>query len=90
MSTQSPVPASASQAPPQAAGLPTNFERKDLKAIWLSLLWILAILGGGALAAGVVLVLNGKDASAVWPIVTAVVGGLIGLMAPSPTGQGGG
>ena len=54
-------------------------------AIWVVLLVGLFALGGGAIYATVVLALSGKDSAAVIALGTAVVGGVIGLFAKSPT-----
>lgn len=56
----------------------------DRTRLWLTLLVGLQVLGLAALAATVVLSLEGEDVSAVVALVTAIVGGLIGLFARSP------
>ncbi len=54
--------------------------------IWMTLLIGLFALGLAALIATVVLALKDKDFSAVIALGTAIVGGIIGLFAKSPTG----
>ena len=54
--------------------------------IWMTLLIGLFVLGISALIATVILALKGKDFSAVIALGTAIVGGVIGLFAKSPTG----
>jgi fatty acid desaturase len=68
----------------QQLGIPPPTSSADLRKVWTTLLWILALIALGALVAGVILQLSNRSADAAWPIVTAVVGGLIGLLAPSP------
>ena len=53
--------------------------------IWLTLLIGLFILGLAALIASTALALKDKDFSAVIALGTAIVGGVIGLFAKSPT-----
>jgi len=53
--------------------------------IWLTLVIGLFVLAITAVIASTVLALNGKDFSAVISLGTAVVGGLVGLFAKSPT-----
>jgi uncharacterized membrane protein len=62
---------------------------QSLRVIWLTLLFILGAIAVGALVSGVVLLMNNKDATAIWPIATAVVGGLVGLMSPTPSNTSG-
>jgi len=52
------------------------------------LLVVLGVLAVVLVTAGIVLSLNGVSADPVWPIASAVVGGLVGLIVPRGGGGG--
>lgn len=56
------------------------------KGIWYLLIGGLLGIAGLGMTSAFVLTLQGKTTDAAWAVVTAVIGGLIGLIAPSPTG----
>ncbi|MCZ4552264.1 hypothetical protein [Gordonia rubripertincta] len=64
--------------------IPEDNESK--RKIILSLVWVLAGLAAISIVGTIVLVGMSKDVTAVAPFVTLIIGGLIGLFAPSPTG----
>lgn len=70
----------------QIAGLPKP-SRNFLGAVWIILMITLAlvVLGGGWLVFQ--LVDNGKDSEVIVSSVSAALGGLIGLLAPSPAAR---
>lgn len=66
---------------------PRRIPAKDVAGIWKIVLVTLAILGVGALAGGIFLITEDKSAEPLWPFVTLVIGGLVGLIAPSPVNE---
>jgi hypothetical protein len=69
----------ASLPPPTAGGL---------NRVWYLLIAGLLLIALVALGGAMWLTFKGKTADASWAVVTAVVGGLVGLLAPSPTQTG--
>lgn len=67
----------------KAAGIPWPSGR-ELGGIWRILLFGLTFIGLAGVGGGITLAAIGKPADAAWAVATAVVGGLVGLLAPSP------
>src|SRR5262245_5410084 len=71
------------------SGLPPVTPGHGVRMVWMTLLWGLIIISLAGVVAGFVLSNNDKDAAAAWALATAAAGGLVGLLAPSPTSGGG-
>ncbi|OZE28109.1 hypothetical protein CH278_24620 [Rhodococcus sp. 05-2254-5] len=57
------------------------------RKIILSLVWVLAGLAAISIIGTIVLAGMGEDLAVVSSLATLIIGGLIGLFAPSPTGS---
>ena len=64
--------------------IPQDNESK--RKVIMTLVQVLAGLAAISIVGTIVLVAMGKDVTAVAPFATLIIGGLIGLFAPSPTG----
>jgi hypothetical protein len=58
--------------------------QSEVNNLWLLVVWTFAILLVGGAAAVVLMTLLGKDPKDLLPLVTAALGVLAGLLAPSP------
>jgi RsiW-degrading membrane proteinase PrsW (M82 family) len=72
-----------------SAGIPFPASGHGQRTIWMVLLLGLIVIALGGLIAGFILSNNDKESAAAWALSTAAAGGLVGLIAPSPTSGGG-